>query len=402
MEPTVFVWVWLPGEPDPVVAARLDRTGSTVAFTYGRSYHNRTDAISLYLPELPLMTGPQQPQSGGEIAGCIADGGPDAWGRRVIEARRTGPSSLGVLDYLLQSGSNRVGALDFQESAEVYVPRESVASLDELVNAADLVESGVALSPALELALLHGSSVGGARPKALLVQDGRHLLAKFSSADDPYPVVGAEYVAMSLARHAGLDVAPVQITRSLGKDVLIVERFDRPQSGGRRALVSALTILGLHEMIGRYATYADLADSIRARFTDPDRTLRELFARITFNILCGNTDDHAKNHAAFWDGQELTLTPAYDICPQLRSGQEAQQIMAIGRDGYRMSQVVGCVERADLYHLSSAEAREIVDHQIDVITTGFDAACDEAHLNEQDRRQMLHRQFLNPFATYDY
>ncbi|TIL77640.1 MAG: HipA domain-containing protein, partial [Mesorhizobium sp.] len=82
-------------------------------------------------------------------------------------------------------------------------------------------------------------------------------------------------------------------------------------------------------MMARYASYQDLAEIIRHRFTAPSETLRELFGRIVFNILCGNTDDHARNHAAFWDGAKLTLTPAYDICPQARSGQEASQAMLI-------------------------------------------------------------------------
>ena len=84
---------------------------------------------------------------------------------------------------------------------------------------------------------------------------------------------------------------------------------------------------------------------------------RELFARITFNILVGNNDDHARNHAAFWDGEWLTLTPAYDICPQPRSGGETSQAMIIGRDGFRMSQLAGCVERAGTYMLTEADAR---------------------------------------------
>jgi hypothetical protein len=95
--------------------------------------------------------------------------------------------------------------------------------------------------------------------------------------------------------------------------------------GGQGGLVSALTILGLDELSARYASYADLADLIRARFTEPTATLRELFSRITFNVLTGNSDDHARNHAAFWDGAELTLTPAYDICPQSRGGGETSQ-----------------------------------------------------------------------------
>src|SRR3546814_2737221 len=98
-------------------------------------------------------------------------------------------------------------------------------------------------------------------------------------------------------------------------------------------------MLGLDEMMARYASYQDLAEIVRHRFTDPSAILRQLFARIVFNILCGNTDDHARNHAAFWDGERLTLTPAYDICPQGRSGQEASQAMLISGQN-RMSRIV--------------------------------------------------------------
>jgi serine/threonine-protein kinase HipA len=130
--------------------------------------------------------------------------------------------------------------------------------------------------------------------------------------------------------------------------------------------------------------------------------LRELFSRITFNILTGNNDDHARNHAAFWDGAQLTLTPAYDICPQPRAGGETAQVMAIGEDGYRMSQVAGCVARAATYRLSERDAREIVDHQIDVIETRWDEVCDQAELTQVDRALFWQRQFLNPYATEGY
>lgn len=128
---------------------------------------------------------------------------------------------------------------------------------------------------------------------------------------------------------------------------------------GRRAQVSALTILGLDEWGARYASYEALADQVRERFTKPKATLRELFSRLTFNVLVGNTDGHARNHAAFWDGAELTLTPAYDVCSLPRTGGEASQAMAIGRDGYRLSQVAACVARASTYLLAESEAREI-------------------------------------------
>ena len=402
-----FVWVWLPGETDPVVAGRLDDDGALIRFTYGQSYLARENRIALYLPELPLGRGPISPLVG-DVAGCIADAAPDSWGRRVILNRRVGQSAhetidLRLLTYLLESGSDRIGALDFQESASEYVTRGAAgATLAELADSAERVERGVPLSPELDQALLHGSSVGGARPKALLGDGPRRLIAKFSSPTDTYPVVKGEFVAMELARRVGLDVASVELTHALGRDVLLIDRFDRPAGGGRWAMVSALTILGLDEVGARYASYAALAQTIRARFTDPVPTLRELFSRITFNVLTGNNDDHARNHAAFWDGTALTLTPAYDICPQPRAGGETAQLMAIGPDGYRMSQVAGCVARASTYLLSEPQAREIVDRQIETIAIDWAEVCDLAGLSEVDRAGFWRRQFLNPYATEGY
>ena len=401
-----FVWVWLPGAAEPVVAGKLINRGSVITFTYGRSYLERPEAVALYSPELPLQQGETAPLSG-EIAGCVADAGPDAWGRRVIEYQRVGESAdLGTLAYLLASGSNRFGALDFQQSADEYTPRgDELVPLDELAHAAEQIEGGVPLSPALERALLHGSSMGGARPKAVLTDGEQQRIAKFTSTTDSYPVVKAEYVAMELARRAGLDVAGVALETVLGRDVLLVDRFDRDDNGGRKMVVSALTILELHDadgIAGRYATYPDLVFHIRSRFIDTDVTLRELFARITFNILVGNTDDHARNHAAFWDGAHLGLAPAFDVCPQGRVGEETAQAMAYGQNGERLSQVARCMAHAGIYHLTADQAREIVDCQIAVIQDEWASVCDQAELATPDRDRLWGRQFLNPYALYGY
>jgi serine/threonine-protein kinase HipA len=402
-----FVWIWLPECSEPVVAGRLDRSGEIVSFTYGQSYLAREDAISLYLPELPLQRGSIAPLAG-QIAGCIADAGPDSWGQRVILNERIGAgaddtSDLGILTYLLDSGSDRTGALDFQSSATDYISRDAgEATLAELAEASELVEQGVPLSPALNRVLFHGSSLGGARPKARLREGSRELIAKFPRPSDRYSLEKAEFVAMKFAALSGLNTASVALAKALEKDVLLVERFDRTTDGRRLAMVSALTILGLNEVSGRYASYAELAHEIRARFTAPRATLRELFGRITFNILCSNTDDHARNHAAFWNGSELTLTPAYDVCPQLRTGGEAAQVMAIGEDGYRMSQLAGCVERASTYLLSADDARAIIDHQILTINRHWKDVCDEAQLSQVERTGFWQRQFLNPYALEGY
>lgn len=266
------------------------------------------------------------------------------------------------------------------------------------------MEAGEPLPPALDQAIQHGSSIGGARPKALLDDRDRKLVAKFSSSTDLYSVVKAEFVAMRLARLVGLDVAPVEMARSLGKDVLLVERFDRERTADgwcRRIVLSALTLLGLDEMTARYASYEELAHHIRAEFDQPGQTLRELFGRIVFNVLCGNTDDHARNHAAFWDGVSYRLTPAYDICPQSRTGGEATQAMLLyGLE--RRSQLVHCLAAADQLGLTHAHARGIISHQLVTIRDHWDAVCDEADLTPVDRDFLWGRQFLNPFALEGY
>ncbi|MCP3936885.1 MAG: HipA domain-containing protein [Actinomycetia bacterium] len=405
-----YVWTWLPGADEPVVAGRIEAAGSIFFFNYGQSFLRNTNAVPLYEPELPLRSGQIRPLASLEIAGCFSDASPDAWGQRVVMHRLLGssprdvdPAQLSPLTYLLESGSDRIGALDFQTSATEYIARGGAASLEELLQAAERVESGVPFSMELDGALLHGSSIGGARPKALLNDGDRKLIAKFSSSMDSYPIVKGEYAAMALAHRVGLDVARVELVQALGKDVLIVERFDRGWgTNERRSVISALTILELGEMFARYATYPDLADQMRSRFVGGDAAARELFSRIVFNILVGNTDDHARNHAAFWDGRDLELTPAYDICPQLRAGGETAQAMAIGRDGFRLSQLAGCVKAAAEYLLSESEARLIIDHQVEVIEAEWSEVADDATMTEADRQYFLRRQFLNPFAFEGY
>ena len=405
-----FVWIWLPGEIEPVVAGVLTQVGRKLHFNYGRSYLDRENAIAIYKPELPLQRGDIPPLPNLSMPSCIRDASPDAWGRRVLINRKFGlkgddaaGQELGELTYLLESGSDRTGALDFQPSPTQYVARSmDYASLDQLMQAAERVEMGLPLPKELDKALQHGTSLGGARPKALLESDDKKFIAKFSKSTDLYNVVKAEFIAMRLAKLAGIVAAEVSLTKALGKDVLLIERFDREkakQGWLRKPIVSALTLFGLDEMMAAYASYQELADIIRHRFTNPAETLRELFQRIVFNILCGNTDDHARNHAAFWDGNHLTLTSAYDVCPQSRTGSEASQAMLIYGNN-RMSQLSVCLEAAPQFLLDAAAATSIMKHQVQIIRSRWADVCDEAELPEAERQFLWQRQFLNPFAFY--
>jgi serine/threonine-protein kinase HipA len=399
----LYVWIWLPDAVEPVVCGRLD-AGSPTTFTYARSYRSRADAVAVFAPELPLDGAPPlTPLDGDGLPLCIEDALSDAWGRRLVDYGLGVFGDLPALTYLAASGSDRIGALDFQRSNTDYEARGvDTPTLDELADAAIHLEEGRALNAQLAAALLHGTSIGGARPKALLRDGGRSLIAKFSSTTDTYPIVQGEYVAMTLARRCGLNVAPVSLAKAHHRYALLVERFDRPGAGRRLRVVSALTVLGLNAFpSGRYATYTALADEIRRSFAQPLETLRELFGRIAFNIVCGNTDDHGRNHAALVDEAGLRLSPAYDICPQARSGGEAYQAMAYGRHGERVSKLASLVACADAYHLDHATASDIVEAQIQTVSEAWGDVCDQAELTAMQRSTFWGGQFLNPFVMQD-
>ena len=162
-----YVWVWLPGSREPVVCGVLERRGELIAFAYAQSFLARPDALAVYLPELPLGRGLIDPPGGLRAPGVIRDAAPDSWGQRVILNRLTGaagptadPGDLGLLTYLLDSGSDRAGNLDVQQSPTDYVARtRDRATLGELLESAERLERGEPLSPALDAALLHGTSI---------------------------------------------------------------------------------------------------------------------------------------------------------------------------------------------------------------------------------------------------
>src|ERR1700733_8648968 len=150
-----YVWIWLPGETKPVVAGVLQRIGNQLLFNYGRSYLARENAIPTYEPQLPPPAGEIPLPDGLSMPGCIRDASPDAWGRRVlinrvlsVKGKEAAGHDLGELTYLLESGSDRAGALDFQVSPSKYKPRSmDQASLADLLRSAEQVEKGVPLSP---------------------------------------------------------------------------------------------------------------------------------------------------------------------------------------------------------------------------------------------------------------
>jgi serine/threonine-protein kinase HipA len=335
------------------------------------------------------------------IHSSLRDASPDARGRRLIDFKYTQMQPT-ELDYLLLSGSNRIGALDFQLSSAHYQPRDPKnVSLEEFLEVAAYMEAGKPIPSELDFALLRGTNVGGARPKALIQSKGKEYIAKFGLSQDPYPIIKAEFAGMQLAKKVSINVAPVSLTKVLGKDILLVERFDRNynQDGiTRRLMLSGLSLLNLNEMEARYASYCDLTEIIRRYFDAPHLQLLELYRRLIFNVLIGNTDDHARNHSAFWDGKKLQLTPAYDLCPQLRLGQEATQAMSIDGSQGNFSTLNNVLSISEYFQVTPSHAHEIMEHMIITIKENWESTCEEAEMSNLERDRLWGTSIFNPFC----
>ncbi len=400
---SAFVWIWLPNETTPIVAGRIKERDGKCVFEYSTNYRHHPKAIALSPFELPLQEAVFVPQGMNVVHSCLRDAEPDAWGRRLID-HQYGLFGAHELDYMLLSGTNRIGGIDFQSSSETYCPRDNTdVTLNELLLMTDYIEKNKPLPKELEPALLHGTSIGGARPKALIrdKETGKEYIAKFSLSTDRYNLIKAEYIAMQLAKIVGISVPAVHLKTILGKDVLFIERFDRILHEGqitRKLMLSALSLLGLNELEARYASYSDFAAVIRKSFLHSREELKELYRRLAFNVLIGNTDDHARNHSAFWDGQHLRLTPAYDLLPQMRSGFEATQAMAIEGIEGNLSKLKNILSVCEHFQLTQAVARSLMDEMIEAIRIHWPLVCDEAGLSRLERQRLWEQAVFNPFC----
>ena len=402
MTSEAYIWIWLPGAFEPVVCGKLVAQNSLYNFVYGLSYLERSDAIALDPVELPLREGVFSPAFG-EIHSVIRDAAPDAWGRRVL-MYTSGGRPLTELDYLLRAGRDRIGALDVTAESSGYeaIRTGLHSSVQDLLRAAQTVEAGEVLPESLAIALLHGSSVGGARPKSLLNENQHKWIAKFSSSTDYYPVVRCEYAAMWLAGQCGIEVPATRLIKELGKDVLLVERFDREGVNGRwcrRFLISGLTALQLHETEAVLSSYPDLASFIRRSGKNYPADTRQLYRRMVFNICIGNTDDHARNHAFFWDGNNYALTPAYDICPMMRVGQTANQAMIVGAHG-RESTLANALSMSEQFGLTRTEAKAVNDEVEGIIREKWDEAADRGTLTKNESKALQQATILAPACFY--
>lgn len=413
----VFVFAHIDGDYVPAGKLKFiaEAGERTCQFAYGTKYSSRDGAFPIDPVNLPLGTRETiQPPQDFELFPAMRDSMPDSWGKHLLE-KEVGRALPGESYYLLATGSGRVGALAYgpnvnaplrlkpsaRRNADEWVDYEidgEAVSIEDLVTAADEIDSIDRLDRKFSRFVRRGSSLGGARPKAAARYKGREWIAKFQRQDDTYNQVRAEYATMKLAQGLGLIVPNIDLIQVLGKDVFLIERFDREVHGNklcRLPFVSAQTLLNLHEQHGLTVSYAEIADAVSQYGEETKKDRRNLFERMVFNILCGNTDDHLRNHGFLWNRKGWSLSPLYDVVPQPQDIRDRGQSLVVGQDGYETT-LGNALSDCGRFGLKSEEAFSTVEKMQKYVRSNWEAAFSRAGFSNKDREY-----FTSCFAQCD-
>lgn len=323
----------------------------------------------------------QHPRGGSSVFGFVKDSFPDRWGRLLLDRRERilakaenrDVRQLTNYDYLVGiEDFTRMGGLryksedsvDFINSGDrlLVPPVESLRALCDACHEIEAAEERNELPDQrwLDQLIDPGTSLGGARPKANVVDaDGKLYVAKFPSKKDLENTELIEHFSHQLAASAGINVAKTRtVGISKGRDLLLSERFDRTADGKRIHFASAMSLLGLDDGAGSSTGngYLDIVDFILRGCVDARQNLRELYRRVAFNVLFGNTDDHFRNHGFLLTAKGWSLSPAYDINP----GVKTHQCLLI--DQYTEESDINALQGAcESYMLERKEAADIIE-----------------------------------------
>ena len=412
-----FVYITLPGTSVFVTAGRFvlepGRNGVPVGrFVYGRSYLANPDAVPIDPIDLKLAGTTYRTMALKGVFGALRDAGPDYWGRRVIE-KHVGLPQLGEIDYLLNAPDDSAGALGFGFGPKPPAPQKKfnkTLDLENLIALADAIISGEDVSDVLEAGqvedlMLVGTSMGGARPKAVVEDLDGLWLAKFNRGDDRWNHARVEHAMLRLASACGVHTAQSRIEHVAGRDVLLVKRFDRAKTNDgylRARMMSGLTILRTedsHQHRDRWS-YVLLAEELRRISGQPKDDAAELFRRMVFNALISNTDDHPRNHAAIAIGADWKLSPAYDLTPSTPVSLERRDLAMTCGDIGRYANAQNIVSQCARFHVESDQAAAIIDAMEDQVKASWYEIARREGVTEADC-SMINGAFAYPGFRLD-
>lgn len=396
-----FVYITLPRQTDSVTAGRFvltkDRRGNNIGqFVYGKSYLSRSDAVEIDPIDLKLGIPTYQNVRLDGIFSSLRDAGPDVWGRRLIE-RHCGKSSLGEIDYLLESPDDRAGALGFGLNQTPPAPLRKfnkTLALERLQEIAhrliqeQIEESNYETIQAQELLLIE-TSMGGARPKAVVEDDIGLWVAKFGRQDDRWNNPRVEHAMLELARSCGINAARSRIESVGGKDVLLIQRFDREKTSRgymRARMISGLTLLRAEEspLQRQRWSYVLMAEELRRVVAEPKKDAAELFRRICFNALISNADDHPRNHALITFDRDWRLSPAYDLTPSLPVSREHRDLAMGCGDLGRFANAKNLLSQCSRFLLDQEQAKMIISTMTEQVRTNWHTIARAQGVSERD------------------
>ncbi|MDZ4738598.1 MAG: type II toxin-antitoxin system HipA family toxin [Alphaproteobacteria bacterium] len=414
-----FIYITLPGTVEPVAAARFEITTTPAGdplgrFVYGRSYLENPDSVPFDPVELALSSKIYETVSLKGVFGALRDSSPDHWGRRVI-ARHLGKAEPSELEYLLHSSDDRAGALSFGLGPKPPGPKREFnkrIDLERLQKLADALLSEENLPDNADIAqvdglLNGGSSMGGARPKVVVEDDGALWIAKFNvPKDDKWNYARVEHAMLTLAKSAGLSVSESRVVQVGDRDVLLVKRFDREHTdaGYRRArMISGLTLLrseDSHQDRARWS-YILLAEEIRRASGEAKRDANELFRRMCLNALISNTDDHPRNHAMIAMGKPWRLSPAYDLVPAPAISLEKRDLALICGDQGRIMNTANLLSQSGRFLLEKGEAENLLQSMRDHVAHEWHAFARREGVSEADCEK-IRPAFVYPGLDLDH
>ena len=368
------VHIDLHGQTRPVGLARSNRVrgAETILFEYDRTWLEDPDRFSLE-PALALTRGAFAPPAGFATFGSIGDSAPDTWGRRLMQrserrmAEREGRAvrSLAESDYLLGvADETRLGALRFrwagekQFQAPIRTGVPAIIELGRLLQITERILRDEETDEDLQLIFAPGSSLGGARPKASVIDQHGHLsIAKFPKETDDYSIEMWEEIALRLAEQAGIITPQHELVDVAGKKVLLSRRFDR-DGAVRIPFLSAMAMMGAKD--GERGSYPEIVDALAEWSTQGKTDAQALYRRVVFNVLISNVDDHLRNHGFLWHGKKgWSLSPAYDLNPVPTDVKERVLTTNIDLDEGTCSLDL-LEEASEFFALTLAQARAVI------------------------------------------
>ena len=373
------------------------RARETISFEY-LAWLNDPNHFSIE-PALTVGEGLFATPRNQTIFGSIGKYAPDSWGRRLMQraerrrADREGRRlrSLTEIDYLLGvEDITRLGALRFRWEGEEQFetpPRGGVPSLIDLgrlLGVTERILRDEETDEDLQLIFAPGSSLGGARPKASVIDSGANLsIAKFPKETDDYSVELWEEIALRLASRAGIKTPEHELVEIAGKQILLSRRFDRDKAR-RIPFLSAMSMVGLSD--GEQGSYLELVDALAEHGANARADARALFRRMVLNVLISNVDDHMRNHGFLWEGRSgWSLSPVYDLNPT--PVDVRPRILTTNIDFDEATCSLDLVESvAGEFGMALADAREIIGEVGRSVATWRDVAADAGARRNEIRR----------------